>query len=157
MITVNDVQEGVVDLQWETDFHLFGAVILRYEKTSPLNTDPAKILKKGSRVDISFGEPGNIQKVKGYHVWRLRKDNVIEAIAHEFYGQWLERTQRLLPGPRATAIKRLISLMGEKPGSIKAPGGDIEYMQAESNVAMLYRLAGVHSVWRSPEKESGCG
>lgn len=146
MIQVNGTMNGIVSLTWETEYHSFGGLTILYEGDSLQ-------VRTGDAVEATWGEPGNLMRLKGYTAWRVRRGYRSQLVAHEFGGTWHQKTQQLLPGPRSAAIRVLLDQNGEHPGENVVKGGDIEYSQNESNIAMLYRLAGVNPIWRNDQGE----
>jgi len=144
MIQVNGIMNGIVSLAWDTEYHSFAGLTIIYEGDS-------LPVKPGDPVEAMWGEPGGLLTLRGYTAWRVRKEYRSQLVAHEFAGSWHQKTQRLLPGPRSSAIRILLDQNGEHPGENVVKGGDIEYSQNESDIAMLYRLAGVNPIWRNDQ------
>lgn len=145
MITVEGVAAAPVTLIWETALKEIGVLTIYWDGAEQL------AIQEGARLNASFGDPGNLQKVTGYSVWRVRRGDRIEVIAFEFGREWQTKTQDLYPGPRQAAIAKLLGKRGERPGQVQVSGGDKIYAQSESDIAFLYRLAGTAPVWRGPD------
>lgn len=145
MILVNNIEEGIIRIVWETSLRSYGGVAIYHEKDSPLK------VSDGDKINIVFGEPGSLERVTSYTVFRALKDFRNQIIAHEFAKDWNKRTQKLWKGPKAAAITNIISSLGEPVGKIEVVGGDKQYAQNESNIALLYRLSGTKTIWRNED------
>lgn len=139
---VTGTQASPVSLIWDTNRKEIGSLTIVFDGKDQIN------LEKGDAVSVVFGVPGNLERVAGYKVWRVRRGERIEVIALEFGQEWQTKTQEVYPGPRVAAIVKLLSKRGEKTGRIEIAGGDRTYAQNESDIAFLYRLAGSVPVWR---------
>ncbi|MGE5551525.1 MAG: hypothetical protein ACM3ZC_13515 [Bacteroidota bacterium] len=146
MITVEGITADPVKVIWETDLHLIASLQIVYpgDAEVPLATGQAM-------PEVSFGEPGNLQKLAGYLVHRTRAKEQLVVIAHEFGGAWRDRNRALWSGPRAEALRQVLARHGERAAQIAAPGGQKLYTQHESDIAFLYRLAGNIPIWRDEQ------
>jgi hypothetical protein len=145
MILIDGVKESPIKLIWETGLKDFGAVIAQFEEGAQIK------LKEGDLFNCSFGEPGNLQRVTGYVVYRIKKGFNSEIIAHEFGTTWNAKSQVIHSTPKGSTIRNLIGKMGDQVGTINAPGGQNSYIQDESEIAFLYRVAGITPIWRGPD------
>lgn len=142
MIIIENIKEAPIGLIWETSLRDIGCLTMHFDGQAKL------AIKKGDNINITFGPPGNMQRLKNYTVWRVRGGERTEIIAFEFGQEWQAKTQAVYPGPRSVAIGKLISKRGERPGKIAVTGGDKTCTQSESDISFLYRLAGNVPVWR---------
>lgn len=142
MITITGIQAPPIALIWDTSLKEIASLTIVFDGKDQVN------LQKDDPVAVTWGPPGNMERLAGYRVWRVRRGERTEIIALEFGQEWQAKTQEVYPGPRPAAIAKLLGKRGEKAGQIDITGGDRAYAQNESDIAFLYRLAGNIPVWR---------
>lgn len=146
MININGKLYEVLSLVWQTSMLGIGEIRLLLNDAKDIS------LKEDDTLTVTWGVPGNMEKISGYKVKRIRKnDDMAEVVAFEFGGTWLAKRQEVHAGPRQAVINKLISRNGEKAGGIDIAGGEKTYTQYESDIAFLYRMAGNLPVWRDAE------
>ncbi|MGE5528053.1 MAG: hypothetical protein ACM3X6_02795 [Patescibacteria group bacterium] len=143
MITVEGVSADPIRAVWETDLRLIACLEITYHGDAEIDLQDGQAMPA-----VAIGEPGNLQKLAGYTIHRVHSRERIVVLAHEFGGAWRDRNRALFPGPRESALRRLLGQHGESVDRIDAPGGQQLYAQHESDVAFLHRLAASTPVWR---------